>query len=196
MPATIRLPLTFDPRLLHADLDRVAAEEWMPHYNKNDYEGQWRVAGLRTLGGSVRRILSSPAANVEEYSATPLLVRCPYFQQVLAAFECPVGSARLMSLGAGSQIREHSDSTIEYKDNDARLHIPVATNPAVEFYLARQRVVMNEGETWYLDFSEPHSVVNAGTTDRVHLVLDCVVNDWLRELLLADAAKAGADSLA
>jgi hypothetical protein len=59
------------------------------------------------------------------------------------------------------------------------MHIPVITNDAVAFVLNRTRVVMEAGSTWYLRLSDPHSVSNAGASDRVHLVIDAVVNDWL-----------------
>lgn len=183
MIPTRKLPLFFDPALLNAALVTVAPGDWVRHFNKNEYEGDWRVAPLRALGGQATRTYSSPTATPEDYSATPILARSPGFQQVLDTFQCPLLSVRLMSLGAGSRIREHRDYTIEFEDNDARLHIPVATNPEVEFYLAGERVVMQEGETWYLDFGQPHSVYNGGATDRIHLVLDCVVNDWLRSLM-------------
>jgi hypothetical protein len=42
---------------------------------------------------------------------------------------------------------------------------------------------MNEGEGWYLNLSLPHRVENNGTTDRVHLVIDYVVNEWMRSLI-------------
>jgi hypothetical protein len=48
---------------------------------------------------------------------------------------------------------------------------------------------MKEGECWYHNFNLPHRVANRGTADRVHLVLDCVLNDWLREVLLAADGK-------
>jgi hypothetical protein len=38
---------------------------------------------------------------------------------------------------------------------------------------------MKPGEAWYLRLSDPHAVANRGSSDRVHLVLDLVVNDWL-----------------
>jgi quercetin dioxygenase-like cupin family protein len=40
--------------------------------------------------------------------------------------------------------------------------------------------LMREGESWYVNFNLPHRVLNLGETARVHLVLDCVLNDWLR----------------
>ena len=35
----------------------------------------------------------------------------------------------------------------------------------------------------HLRLSDPHRVANKGTADRVHMVVDLVVNDWLAELL-------------
>ena len=32
----------------------------------------------------------------------------------------------------------------------------------------------------YLRLSDPHSVANNGAADRVHLVIDAEMNDWLR----------------
>jgi hypothetical protein len=42
---------------------------------------------------------------------------------------------------------------------------------------------MQPGECWYLNFDLPHRVQNLGATDRVHLVVDCQVNDWLRAMI-------------
>lgn len=182
---TVKLPQRFDAALLKADLARIGPESWVAHFNQRDYEGDWRVASLRSVGGKANHIFSDSTVKVEDYAATPLLSQTPYFAAVLAEFQCPQTSVRLMSLGAGSRIREHKDWTIDYESGDARLHVPVVTSPAVEFYLSGERIVMNEGEAWYLDFFEPHSVFNGGPAERIHLVLDCVVNDWLRALIEA-----------
>src|SRR5205085_10556644 len=91
-------------------------------------------------------------------------------------------------LAAGSKIREHRDLNLGDETGEVRLHIPIVTNPAVEFFLDGVRIVMNEGECWYLNFSLPHRVDNRGVTDRIHLVIDCQVNDWLRELIESDGA--------
>jgi len=188
----VKLPLFFDPVRLRADLATIAPEDWVAHFNAREYEGDWRVVPLRSVGGRARHIYSDPTVKPTDFAPTPILERCPYFQGLLAAFECPLSSARLMSLGAGSRIREHRDFTIDFEEGQARLHIPIVTSPAVEFYLAGERVVMNEGETWYLDFSEPHSVYNGGPADRIHLVLDCVVNDWLRSQI--DVGRSNLDA--
>lgn len=38
------------------------------------------------------------------------------------------------------------------------------------------------GECWYMNFNLPHRITNAGNTDRVHLVMDIIINDAIREL--------------
>jgi hypothetical protein len=93
-----------------------------------------------------------------------------------------------MRLGAGSVIKTHCDHDLDVEHGRARLHVPIATNPGVHFRLNGARVVLAEGECWYLRLSDPHSVTNGGDRDRVHLVVDAIVNPWLSALLArADA---------
>jgi hypothetical protein len=49
---------------------------------------------------------------------------------------------------------------------------------------------MAAGELWYLRLSDPHSVHNAGETARVHLVVDCIMNAALADLLAQAASSA------
>ncbi len=115
----------------------------------------------------------------------------PRFQAALAAFRCPLQAVRLLRLVAGSHIREHRDYGLGFEHGVIRLHVPLMTGPGVEFYLDGVRVPMGEGECWYLDFGLPHRVQNNGTVDRIHLVLDCEVDDWLLALF-PDAAESEA----
>jgi len=65
-----------------------------------------------------------------------------------------------------------------------RLHFPVFTNPKVKFKSWYSRhfdeVVMKEGECWYLDTRKPHEAKNGGKEDRIHLVIDVVANEDIR----------------
>lgn len=179
MLSSLRLPLDFDPARLKLDLERIAPGDWVPHFNKSYYEGEWSVAPLRSVGGRAGHIYPDPTAQ-GSFADTLLLSRCAYFRQVLASFECEVESARLLKLAAGSRIREHKDLNLGYEDGEVRIHIPVRTDELVRFFLDGHRLRMNEGESWYLNFNLPHRVENDSPADRVHLVLDCVLNDWLR----------------
>jgi hypothetical protein len=181
MVATLRLPFTFDPASLKADLGQIQPDEWVDHFNKSVYEGDWSGVALRSVGGQPMQLYPDPTAT-GAFADTPMLARCPYFQRVLATFQCPFTAVRLLRLNAGSHIREHRDYRLGYEDGEVRLHIPVVTNPEVAFFLDGQRVWMAEGECWYLNVNLPHRVENHSATDRVHLVIDCVVNEWLADL--------------
>ena len=98
-------------------------------------------------------------------------------------FQCPLEAVRLLRLGPHARIREHRDIDLGYEFGEIRIHIPVTSNPEVAFYLDGERVDMKPGEAWYMELNLPHRVENAGTGDRVHLVVDCLLNDWLREML-------------
>ena len=96
-PAHRRLPLTFDPERLRADLEGVLPEEWFHHYERRDYEGTWEVAALHALLGLPEMIYAAhPLPPGVNYAATPLLRRSPYFQEVLDQFQCELSSVRLL----------------------------------------------------------------------------------------------------
>jgi len=88
-------------------------------------------------------------------------------------------------LAPGPSIGEHRDYRLGHADGEVRLHVPITASPEVDFRLDGSRVQMRAGEAWYLDLNRPHSVANRGATDRVNLGVDCVVNDWLDEMLSA-----------
>lgn len=182
----LRLPFLFDPARLQCDLNSIRASEWVPHFNTREYEGDWSAIPLRSVDGKIGHIYPDPTAGTERFADTPLLALCPYIQDVIAAFQCPKRSLRLLRLGAGSRIREHRDYRLGFEDGEIRVHIPVITNPEVEFYLAGERIPMQEGESWYVNFNLPHRLYNGGPSDRVHLVIDCDVNDWFRSVLFAE----------
>ena len=177
-----KLALNFDPKQLQADLEQIEPLEWVAHFNTGYYVGEWSGVALRSVGGLSTKLYPDPNSE-GEVEDTAILGRCPNIRCVLATFKCPVRSARLLKLGANATIKEHRDYDLGFAVGEIRMHVPIITNRDVEFYLAGMKVEMKEGECWYLDFNLPHSVKNNGATDRVHLVIDCVVNDWLRELL-------------
>jgi hypothetical protein len=190
-PDRLQLPLSFDPVLLARDLDALSATPWTAHYVQQNYEGDWSVIPLRCAAGEthpIRMIYSDPTASV--FVDTPFLAACPYFQAVIAAFACEVRGVRLMRLGAGSVIKQHADLDLAIETGAARVHVPVVTNPDVEFLLNGSRVRMKAGEAWYLRLSDPHAVANRGASDRVHLVLDLVADDWLLGFFGKQRAKA------
>lgn len=179
--SALRLPFEFDQAHLREDLARVGEDEWSPHYNERDFGGVWRGVALRSLSGRASDVNAGPPG-AEGFRDTPLLDRCPYFRDVLARFRCPVKSVRLLSLEPGSHIREHVDGGLRFEEGEARLHIPIRTNREVEFVVAGGRIQLEEGGCYYVNVHLPHRVSNGGREGRVHLVIDVLVDGWLREM--------------
>ena len=188
MISTFKLPFSFDPKPLQADLDRIAAGDWVAHFNAAYFEGQWSGVALRSTDGQSNRIYPDAHTKVS-YADTPMLDRCPNVRAILELFKCPLRSVRFLGLAPGSLIKEHRDFDLRLEDGQARLHIPIRTNAEVDFFLDAHRIELHEGECWYLNLSLPHWVENRGSTDRIHLVIDCEVNEWLLGLLPAAAAR-------
>lgn len=181
-----KLPMSFDPDRLKAELAHFQPEDWIPHFNTRYYEGDWSGIALRAVGGKAGQLYPDPTST--DFADTPMLARSPYLQEVLAAFQCPLTSVRLLKLAARSNIREHKDYNLGFEDGEMRVHIPVVTNLDVAFFLDGERVIMQEGEAWYLDLNLKHRVENQSDTDRIHLVIDCMIDDWGRQLFPAEMA--------
>lgn len=182
-PDRVRLPLAFDADRLRDDLARVD-RDWIDHLVRQNYEGSWSVLPLRHAAGAthpVMMIYSDPTAT--EFVDGPLLEHTPYFREVLAQFRCPLHAVRLMRLTPGSVIKPHRDHDLAAEWGAARVHIPITTNPDVAFLLNGTPLTMALGEAWYLRLADEHAVANRGTTDRVHLVIDCIVDDWFATML-------------
>lgn len=179
-----KLALSFDSGQLLSDLGQLGQDEWIDHFVKQNYEGSWQAIPLRAQAGAthpIQQIFSNPGC--DEFCDTDHLKRSHYFTKVLKQFQCDLLSVRLMKLNAGSRIKEHIDPDMGLEDGYARLHIPITTNPQMEFWLNEKQVVMNPGECWYLRLSDPHYLVNNGDTDRVHIVLDVKANEWLSSMI-------------
>jgi len=175
-----KLPFSFDAESLKADVQVFRAEEWTPHFNTQYYEGDWSGLALRAAADGYVALYPDPTAT--SFEDTDSLRRCTYVPRVLDEFKCQLESVRFLRLGAGASIREHRDHRLSLEDGVARVHIPVVTNSQVEFFLDGQLVEMLAGEAWYLNFNLHHRVENKSSHDRVHLVIDCIVNEWFLSL--------------
>lgn len=184
LPDRIRLPLAFDPAPLAADLAAYGEDDWTRHFVRDNYEGEWSAIPLRAAAGETHRsrmIGTHPLA--ASFVDTHYLDRAPALRALLAGLDCPLKAVRLMRLTPGSRILEHDDHDPDAVTGTARLHVPITTNDGVEFLLNRRPVTMAPGELWYLRLSDPHAAANCGATDRVHLLLDVRLSDWLVGLL-------------
>jgi quercetin dioxygenase-like cupin family protein len=185
---SIKFPIVFDTEKLKNDLSKIINKKWTDHYNTNDYTGKWTSVALMSKDGKSDSIYAF-ASNNDEIVNTEILDSCTYFKEVLEGFLFEKTAVRLLQLAVGAEIKPHSDHCLGYEDGSFRLHIPIITNPEVEFILDGKRLIMNEGECWYIDANFEHSVANRGKQDRIHLVIDGIRNYWTDDLFYKEASE-------
>lgn len=184
----LKLPFQFDEQKLLSDLEKVLHTNWNAHFNLYGYSGDWKSIALYAPNGERDNIYANQAETAPILE-TELLKNCYYFKEVLSHFKCPILSARLLNLGPGAYIKPHKDHELGYENGCFRIHIPITTNPKVEFILADKLLIMKPGECWYTNVNHTHSVANNGSTDRVHIVLDGQRNKWSDDLFFSLASK-------
>jgi aspartyl/asparaginyl beta-hydroxylase (cupin superfamily) len=86
-----------------------------------------------------------------------------------------------MRLKPGAHIKPHRDKGLAMEYGYARFHLPIFAAEQVEFLVNNQQIPMKNGELWYVNADVHHSVKHTGSEDRINLVIDCQVNDWLIE---------------
>jgi hypothetical protein len=174
-----KLPLAYDPQLLREDLQQVLSNvKMVPHFSPDDHDGGWSAIGLIAAEGNPQKL-----ARGGVYSKTPVLKYAPYMEYIIDNLPSNKLRVRLMRLERRKNIFWHYDAGENLDGPVVRLHIPVVTNEKVEFQISHQSVRWNPGEFWYGDFSFPHRLRNGGDEDRVHLVMDLEINDFIRKTI-------------
>ncbi len=175
--ASFPLPFQFDSKALFTDLEKCHKFNFVKNYVPANYNGENYILPLRSVGGRLDFPAASPN-NADQFQDTVVLNECGYFKEVVDTFLCKKEAIRLMNLPPGKIVNTHTDHNCGYEDGIFRLHIPIITNDSVEFILNGKVLKMKPGEVWYTNVNLPHSVTNKGETNRIHLVLDCIRNDW------------------
>ncbi|MGI4764641.1 MAG: aspartyl/asparaginyl beta-hydroxylase domain-containing protein [Janthinobacterium lividum] len=191
LPDRLRLPLAVDAGAMAGEVAALARADWVRHFVTQNYDGEWDVVPLRAQAGTTHPVMMIvPDPTASHFADTPFLAACPAIGAALRRFRCPLACVRLMRLGPGSAIKEHRDLALSPEDGTIRIHIPILTNPGVDFRLNGTHVPLEAGTAWYLRLTDPHSVSNRGDTERIHLVIDATVDPWLSALLADTAAQA------
>jgi len=169
---------------MQQELNDLLQHQWFEHVNKRDYSGGWDVLPLRCALEHVQAhgILQSFAIHpVADWQHLPALEQSPALLGFVNSLPYPLKSIRLMRLHAGAVIKPHRDHGLCLEQGEARLHLSLQTNEAMKFFVNNQQVPMQAGQLWYINADQPHWVENNGTAARINLVLDCAVNNVLKE---------------
>lgn len=176
----IRFSQNYNVPLLKAELALALKQNWVNHFNKQDYEGNWQCIALRSASGNEHDV--SAHYGVDHHQDTPLLKQLSYIQSIIQEWQCPKHTIRLLALHPGAEIKPHRDRGCNYEGGVLRIHVPIQTNSELKFMVAGEQLKLDEGSCWYIDFDQTHSIINAGDNVRVHLVIDALRNEWTDRL--------------
>ena len=178
-------PIRFDVERMKADLENFQnSAAWLTHYDRALSQG-WRAILLKSKNGDVSGPTSQyPSWDFSDYRRTPYVDQLPYFRELMDQLKCPQGRMRIMRLSPGMVINLHRDVGAEVgclAFKQVRLHVPIVTNDRVTFFVGGERIRMQVGHIYYVNFAKSHYVRNDGDEARTHLVMDLKVNDWLEQ---------------
>jgi uncharacterized protein (TIGR03032 family) len=179
----VKLPLRFDAGRLAAEVAAFGEEDWRPH--PQGHPGNSALPLIAADGDPADDATKGPMR------PTPHLARCPYLRQVLASFDAVLGRTRLMRLDGNAEATAHADTNYYWMQR-ARIHVPVVTQPEVQFLCGDRAVHMAAGEAWIFDTWKVHNVLNPNPTRRIHLVADSVGSAAFWDLAAAGERPFGA----
>jgi hypothetical protein len=101
-------------------------------------------------------------------------VAMPLMEELVGKYYTPGGMVlrvMLARLLPNCRIEPHWDKHPSFSIAH-RIHVPLLTNPQVEFIVGTERITTRPHQAFELNNKMSHSVVNHGDTPRVHLIFD------------------------
>lgn len=152
--------------MLNELLEYLPHVPWEAHFRSDHHNNKWFILNLKLLDDS------SQASGIGSYSYTNILSELPLTRVFFDKHFPTTRRIRLMKLEPGGKIFWHYDSMESGDYGVYRLHIPVLTNVDCLFHIGWHSSHWVARSLFYADFSFPHSVTNAGTTDLIHIIID------------------------
>lgn len=178
---------------------------WEQHYSGYNKRHSWTALAIKGFDKNDPSFIIKPsemskgwkAENQERLRAscefTSLAEKMPSIVKMVDKLPGRKERVRLMKIRQGDgELTRHADIT----DRNAgttngmicRLHVPLQTHPLCQFEswdLEGNHLVKHfpAGSLFYLDIRKPHAVKNNSPVERVHLVVDVISNDALRNML-------------
>jgi quercetin dioxygenase-like cupin family protein len=106
-------------------------------------------------------------------------VAVPLMDSIIARWYPPGGRiirAMVAKLPPGGRIDPHRDTHPSFACGH-RIHAPIATNERVRFTIDGRPHHLKVGQVYEVNNKKVHSVINKGTTDRIHFIFDYVPVD-------------------
>jgi len=175
------------------------------HYSNYNKSKSWSAISLKGFSPDISMIEKPAEMNKkwiaehkdEEFHIQKTEMYETFKEEIDEILERYIGAetqrVRFMRLSPNQgELERHTDQTdkeVGVEDGDImRLHIPIKTNKDVLFNVwdtnnIRLEKTMPESTLWYLDMRKPHRALNGGTEERIHLVIDVIVNENIRSKL-------------
>lgn len=177
-----KLDRVYNAEKLHSECERILKEYPPANQHGKDHDGGWKAISLVALGGDPYEDHIAKG----EFKKTRALDLAPYMNSIIEDFPCQTRRVRLMQLLPDENIYWHFDPDESLDEKNVRLHVPIITNPDVQFQISHQDCRWLPGQLWYGDFTFPHRLWNGGKSPRIHLVMDFVIDDFVRNLFPLD----------
>ncbi|RSY79365.1 hypothetical protein DAH66_17520 [Sphingomonas koreensis] len=158
-------------------------------------EAEWLAFGDRQQAYAAHRATQSIPLIFDPDFRHEAPTRLPVFDRYAAMLEAPMAAIRdffaanpppgtagegyfvrvlLVRLEAAAKIGSHRDHGHSLA-RAHRIHLPIITNPGVEFGIAGHIRHLAAGELWEVNNRKVHGVRNASDTHRIHAIFDYVV---------------------
>lgn len=163
---------TVDHRALKAAAASVPAEAWLEDpLRQKSFEQHRHTQSIILLFAN-----GWPKVQVERRPSWALFSEAaiPVMQQIVAAHYKPGGvviRAMVAKLLPGGEISEHFDSHETFAISH-RIHVPLQTNPDVEFRVRGDNHHLVEGVAYEISNLDFHAVNNRSPHDRLHFIFD------------------------
>jgi hypothetical protein len=156
-------------------IDRVTAAEEGAWYADNRRQDDYEVH-VETQSIILVFFTGWPTVNVEHGKGWDAFgeVTMPIMEEVVSRHYPPGGMLLrviLARLLPKCRIDEHFDTHPSFSIAH-RIHVPLLTNPQVEFTVGSQRIATRPHHAFELNNKMAHAVANLGDTARVHLIFD------------------------
>jgi len=117
-----------------------------------------------------------------DYPAATKLKNCYKLAQEVGRLveATELGKVIIAKLKPNGFITKHSDMGV-YADKFERFHVVLKSKEGNSFDIAEESFKMNEGEIWVINHKQEHSVVNNSSSDRIHLIIDCVAPNYRKD---------------
>lgn len=187
---------TLDQERLAEDLRHSESLVWSEAYSDYLFGGAWKSCMIFARGGDSGDGVVTNYDHDRPADFTPYADALPYLRELVTevADTERLNFVRLAKV-SNSVVIPHRD-LLELGDipdstrNAHRMHIPLATNDDSFFTEGNTVFRMRQGEVWFLDASQIHSVAVLSPQNRVHLMFDFVDAPSDRPLVLAAGGEA------